>query len=251
MILTAQVRDLALNGVAESVWPGKIIFEQLFNSPLHSPIGAHMSVSSIGRSLVLVFLTFTFVISPVVGVIAAAQVQVGDVVNVHYYRWEDPEHTSLAENSDLQIYIGSSVPSELSSAFPKLTQVITGLWQGAVGMSVGEEKEFSVPPELAYNDGRTLYFKIRILEIVYSFTVPSLGGFALPVALLLVGVSSAIGLGVIGFLLIRSRRNVPSQDTHQGFLDKRAQRIQALDTVLSDSMELQTEDTPRKRIKRR
>ena len=221
-------------------------------------------VSTVGILFCFVFLASSTIYSGT----AESIVEKGDIVNVYYYRWDDPERTDLKENSRLQIYIGpaDAIPQNYQQAFPDMIGVVTGFWQGALGMAVGEVKDFDVPPELAYNDGKTLYFRLEILEIVYHPSQPSLSDFALPafISIVFAGVvilGVIVGVTALGIYYMRDRALSNTQPTNvkrSEILDKRTSQLEELSKALEPSRakpvsvnEVKKPTSPKRRTKRR
>lgn len=97
--------------------------------------------------------------------------EVGDSVSVHYTGWlYDPEAAQLrGAKFDSSVDRGAPFEFRLGAG-----RVIRGWDQGVVGMKVGEVRELTIAPEMAYGDrqmgpiigpGSTLVFVVELLGI--------------------------------------------------------------------------------------
>lgn len=107
-----------------------------------------------------------------ISVIGGEVVKVGKIVKVDYIgKFENSTvfDTSLEEEAKKAgIYMKGRIYAPFSFTVGK-GQVIEGFDEAVIGMKVGEEKEFTIPPEKGYSSGplagKTLIFKIWIREI--------------------------------------------------------------------------------------
>jgi len=97
--------------------------------------------------------------------------QAGQTVSVHYTGWLHDATAAGARGEKFD----SSVDRGQPFAFPLgAGRVIKGWDQGVVGMQVGEIRELTIAPEMAYGDravggiikpGSTLVFQVELLEL--------------------------------------------------------------------------------------
>ena len=123
----------------------------------------------------------------------------GDIVDVNYSLWTDAAHTIEVEGNideDLTyIYLsrGSTVPNSLQTVFPEASaSYIAKFKEALIGMEVGAQKDFMIPSEDAYQDGRDLYYQVILLRIHHDASSFRTG---------LTGIDLVLILGVGGVLL--------------------------------------------------
>jgi hypothetical protein len=134
---------------------------------------------------------------------AAATTGWGDIVDVNYSLWTDAAHTiEVPDNIDVDltyIYLsrGSSVPESLQTVFPSASaSYIAKFKEELIGIEVGAQKDFMIPSEDAYQDGRDLYYRVILLRIHHdasSFRQGITGGDAI----LILGVGGIVAIGGI------------------------------------------------------
>lgn len=93
----------------------------------------------------------------------------GDYVSVHYTGWLYDENTpdNRGEKFDSSVDRGQQFQFPLGAG-----RVIKGWDQGVEGMLIGEKRELTIPPELAYGDrgrpgippGATLVFEVELFS---------------------------------------------------------------------------------------
>ncbi|MHA1996071.1 MAG: hypothetical protein ACW97Z_16160 [Candidatus Hodarchaeales archaeon] len=91
----------------------------------------------------------------------------GDVVDVHYFRFNNQDYTGVAEDNEINdIYLtqGSTVPPDILALYPQASaDFFTEFKAGIVGIAVGESKQFT-----ALEGVTNYYFEVTVLTIKYD-----------------------------------------------------------------------------------
>lgn len=92
----------------------------------------------------------------------------GDVVDVHYLRFENPDYSGQPVEDDSLPFIylstGQTVPSEILALYPEaLATYFLEFKAGIIGLSVDEEKYFT-----ANQQGSNYYFRVTLLKIWFD-----------------------------------------------------------------------------------
>lgn len=126
------------------------------------------------RKIVFIALLFTTLSFNINTASAAITANWGDVVDVNYSLWTDPEHQNpKSGNIDVTlnyIYLsyGSEVPPEVSSLYSEANpNYLTKFKEAVIGLEVNEEKEFMIAKEDAYGN-EDLYYRIKLYKIWYD-----------------------------------------------------------------------------------
>jgi len=97
--------------------------------------------------------------------------EVGDMVSVHYTGWLYDQEAGMFRGEKFDSSVDRGVPFEFRLGEGR---VIKGWDQGVVGMNVGEVRELTIAPEMAYGNrqmgpvigpGSTLVFVVELLGI--------------------------------------------------------------------------------------
>ncbi len=120
---------------------------------------------------VVFVLLFCFWINTTSNINAATIADWGDVVDVHYKRYETADYsTPPVEDQPINsVYLttGSTVPANILALFPDANAgLVLTFKEGIVGATVNVEKQFTAVN--AYGDGVDLYFRVTVLEILYD-----------------------------------------------------------------------------------
>ena len=100
-----------------------------------------------------------------------APAESGQIAVVHYTGWL---HDPTAENNRGDKFDSSVDRDEYFPFMLGAGRVIKGWDQGVVGMNVGEKRELTIAPEMAYGDrgagsvippGATLVFEVELIEL--------------------------------------------------------------------------------------
>ncbi len=94
----------------------------------------------------------------------------GDVVDVHYFRFTNPDYTGVAEDNEIDyIYLaqGSNVPADIKALFPDASAgYFSEFKAGIIGLAIDESKQFT-----AIEQGTAYYFEVTLLRIQYDAVV--------------------------------------------------------------------------------
>ncbi len=207
--------------------------------------------SNVLKTVIFVFL-LTFLIYPAEPVDAAITANWGDLVEVHYLLFTNPNYTGTPEENNTldNVYLttGSTVPDEVTDLFPSASaNWFPEFKSGIIGIAVGGSKRFS-----AYGNEATNYFEVTLLEILYDAVVEGstsstttttttnsindpLGG--LGNIILFGGGGAIIAGGLISWAIISYRRNqVLSTETSS--VSRRQKSIKKSKTKLKELREL-------------
>lgn len=177
-------------------------------------------LSNVFKTVIFVFLLTSWVY-PVESSDMAVTANWGDVVDVHYYRYNNPDYTGVAEDNNIEyIYLstGSTVPANILALFPGASAgYFSDFKSGIIGLSEGETNRFS-----ALESGTYYYFDVTLLTIRHDAVVEEptsstttstitttkndpLGG--LGNIILFGGAGAIIAVGFLSWAIISYRRN--------------------------------------------
>ena len=148
---------------------------------------------------------------------AAATADWGDVVDVHYFRYTNPDYTGIAEDNEItHIYLsqGSTVPADVVALFPGTgisAAYFSDFKAGIIGLSLNGQNQFT-----AQEGSQYYYFLVRLLSIRYdadavidgsttSSTTTSTPAQTVD-TLFLIGVGVIIVVGIVFYTAVRGNQ---------------------------------------------
>jgi len=200
----------------------------------------------------------------------------GDVVDVHYFRYNNPDYTGIAEDNEIyDIYLtqGSTVPSEILAVYPNANAGFFGEFKaGIVGIAVGESKQFT-----ALEGGTDYYFEVTVLTIKYdasggdsetsSTTTTTTTTQDNPFAdfgniIIFGGGGTIVAVGFLSWAIVSSRRRDRALSSDSSSVSRREKSIKESKTKLkelrelaesrtSDGSKTESEDSPDVKFRRR
>ena len=206
--------------------------------------------SNVLKTVIFVFL-LTFWVYPAEPADAVITANWGDVVDVHYFRYNNPDYTGVEEDNNIEyIYLseGSTVPANILALFPDASAgYFSDFKSGIIGLAVDGTNRFT-----ALQDGIYYYFDVTLLTIRYDDVIEGsttsegtsttttvdndpLGG--LGNIILFGGGGAIIAGGLISWAIISYRRNqVLSTETSN--VSRRQETIKQSKTKLKELREL-------------
>lgn len=214
-----------------------------------------MSYSSFRKVNLAITIIFVILLTFWVYTTEAADMNVtagwGDVVDVHYYRYTNPDYTGIAEDNNIEyIYLSgeSSVPADLLALFPDASaSYFSDFKSGIIGLSEGDTNRFT-----ALESGTYYYFDVTLLTIRYDAVVEGsttsgdtttttayddpLGG--LGNLILFGGGGTIITGGLLSWVIISSRRRSQILSSETNNTSRREEEIKQSKTKLKELREL-------------
>ncbi len=194
------------------------------------------------------------------GLATSDTVEYGDIVNVQYWLYLNPDYSGDPRDNGILNYVyvsqGTTVPNDVQQKYPDAKATyLEDFKTNLVGMKEGETKRFVIPADRGYNDprygdlyGKDLYFQVKLLKIVYkgSSGGGNVGGtqgfFESNSTLILLGVvlsAVIIGVGIYNYKTAARRRKYEhasssdiSTEVIHGSYDKRLHSLKELSSSL-------------------
>ncbi len=206
--------------------------------------------SNVLKTVIFVFL-LTFLVYPTEPADAAITANWGDVVDVHYFRYNNPDYSGVAEDNNIEyIYLsaGSTVPANILALFPDASAgYFSDFKSGIIGLAVDGTNRFT-----ALESGTYYYFDVTLLTIRYDAVVEGstsstttttttnsindpLGG--LGNIILFGGGGAIIAGGLLSWAIISYRRN-QVLSTETSTISRRQESIKQSKTKLKELREL-------------
>ncbi|PWI48959.1 hypothetical protein CEE45_04310 [Candidatus Heimdallarchaeota archaeon B3_Heim] len=176
----------------------------------------------------------------------------GDVVDVHYLRFEYSDYTEIVENNSFDyVYLAqdSVVPPDVAALYPEAEAAFfLGFKEGIIGLSVNEKKKFT-----ALEQGTNYYFEVTLLSIRYdasggesdttttttTTTTTASNPFAdIGNILIFGGGGTIVAVGLLSWAIVSSRRRTKALGSDSTSISRREKSIKQRKTELKELREL-------------
>ncbi|MCK4847950.1 MAG: hypothetical protein KAT16_02885 [Candidatus Heimdallarchaeota archaeon] len=176
----------------------------------------------------------------------------GDVVDVHYFRYTNPDYTGIAEDNEItHIYLSqdSTVPADVAALFPDTgisAAYFSDFKTGIIGLSLNEQNQFT-----ALEGGQYYYFLVTLLRIRYdaiidgsttttttTTTTTSVTKNPLDDLILFGGGGTIIAGGILLWAFVSSRRRDQAINRDSTSVSRQEKSIKQKKTKLKELREL-------------